>query len=344
MAFTAQELANIANSVLEFHIRGQPLSQVLQDRPLFNDLMRGKKSFPGGNEYITQRVKGVYTTSVQGYSHDDEQVYNNPANIKQSRAKWYELGGGITVTHTELKVAGITVNSTNGAQTSQHSDSELTNLCNLLDDKFEDLNEGFRRSFAEMLWRDGTQDAKAVPGLQSFILTSPSTGTTFGIDRAANSWWRNRASVSIDSTTASNNNLVNTLQEEFRQLRRYATGAKHKMYAGSTFISRLEKELRSKGTYTDNGWNNRQDAAMGDLAFKGVPIQYDPVLDDLSLERYCYVVDHNAIKLMPMEQEEFKMHTPERPPEKYVMYRALTWTGALCAQQLNSTGVYAVTS
>jgi hypothetical protein len=30
------------------------------------------------------------------------------------------------------------------------------------------------------------------------------------------------------------------------------------------------------------------------------------------------------------------MHTPARPPEKYVLYRAVTFTGALCANRLNT--------
>jgi hypothetical protein len=86
----------------------------------------------------------------------------------------------------------------------------------------------------------------------------------------------------IDSSTAANQNLVNTLQFEFRQLRRYAT-PKHKFYAGSTFMDAFEKELRSKGNYTLEGWANQKsiDASVADIAFKGVMIQYEPLLDDL---------------------------------------------------------------
>lgn len=343
MAFTANELQNITNAVLDYHIRGAVESQVLQDRPLFNDLQKGKKTFPGGKEFITGRVKGQYTSAFQGYTHDDEQAYSNPANIKQFQAKWYEVGAGISVTHTELKIAGVSVDDSPSAKPHNHSEQELIALTSLLDDKFEDLDEGSKRSFAEMLWRDGSQDAKAVPGVLSFILESPSTGTTFGIDRAANSWWRNRASLAVDSSTASNQNLVNKLQQEFRQLRRYAT-PKHKFYAGSDFMDAFEKELRSKGNYTLEGWANQKtiDASVADIAFKGVMIQYEPLLDDLSKAKYGVVLDMNAVRLMPMDGEDMKMHTPARPPEKYVLYRAVTWTGALCANRLNTSGIYSI--
>lgn len=344
MAFTAQELANISNSVLDYHIRGKVESQVTQARPLYDRLMAKKKTFPGGKDYITGRIKGQYTSAMQGYSHDDEQQYANPANIKEYQAKWYELSSGISVTLTELKKAGISVVDTlNSARTTTHSESELIQLTNLLDDKFEDLDEGSKRSMAEIMWRDGSQDSKVFPGIQSFILGSPAAGVTFGVDRGANSWWRNRAQIGINSATASDQNLVNALQKEFRQLRRYAT-PDHVFLAGSDFLDAFEKELRAKGNYTLEGWSKsgRIDASVADVAFKGIALEYEPLLDDLGFSKYGYVLDTNAIQLRPMEGEEFKMHTPARPPEKYVLYRAVTWTGGLVANRLNTSGAYSI--
>ncbi len=345
MALSATELQNLANASLDFHLRGAAQSQVLQNRPLYDDLIAGKKEFPAGKEYITEPVKGVYSSSMRGYDHDDEQEYINPANIKRTQVKWYETSSGISTTFTELKRNGISVTDDDSFQGSTVTQGEMVQLTNILDDKIEDLMEGTARSLHEMFWRDGTQDAKAIPGILSFILDSPSTGTTFGIDRAANSWWRNRASVSIDSSTASNNNLVNTLQKEFRQLRRYAKKPMHKFYAGSDFMDAFEKELRSKGNYTLEGWSKQGkiDASVADLAFKGIDIQYEPMLDDLSRSKYGYVLDMNQIKLRPMAGGEWmKRHTPKRPVEKYAMYMALTCTGAISARQLNSSGVYAI--
>lgn len=343
MPFTAQELSNISNAVLDYHLRGKPESQIKQARPLFDDLTSMKKSFPGGKDYITGPVKGTYTTTMTGYSHDDEQGYANPANIKRWQYPWYELGGGIQVTYTELKKAGISVLESDGSRTGNHSEKELIELTNILEDKLEDLDEGSKRSFAEICWRDGTQDAKVFPGILGLILTAPTTGTTGGIDRATNSWWRNRASLSLNVSTPSNLVLTTKLQNEFRQLRRYAS-PKHKFYAGSDFMDAFEQELRSKGNFTLEGWakSGRIDASVADLAFKGVALQYDPLLDDLGYSKYGFVLDLNAIRLMPMEGEEWKMHTPERPPEKYVLYRALTWTGALTTNRLNTSGVYSI--
>jgi len=340
---TADELVSLSNASLDYYVRAQPESQIIQDRPMYDDLMASADSFGGSNEFIKKNVKGVYSSSMTGYSHDDDVSYVNPANIKQSQAKWYETASGIEVFYTELKANGIHVVDSAMGKNVRASADELSRISNIFDDKNEDLMEGSARSLAEMMWRDGTQDAKAIPGILSFILDAPTVGTSFGISRVSNTWWRNRASLLIDSSTASNNNLINTLQLEFRQLRRYAK-PKHKMYAGSTLLDAMEKEMRSKGTYTDTGWakSGRLDPSMSDLEFKGISITYDPLLDDLGRAKYLYVLDMKAIKLWKMENEWMIPHNPARPPEKYVLYRGLTATGAMCAQRLNSSGVYSI--
>jgi hypothetical protein len=343
MPFTAEELANLANATHDFHIKKGVQSQIKQVRPLMDNLNGAKEGFGGGKEYVVKRVKGQYTSRYRGYSHDDEQVYENPANIKQVRGKWYEISSGIQVTYTELKANGIHVENSRGSSVSRASDAELYQLADILEDKFEDLEEGSNRSFAEMCWRDGTQDSKVFPGMQSIITTTPTVGVTFGLDRAQHTWFRNRATLAINVATPANQVLVQTLQKEMRQLRRFGTPS-HKMYAGSDLLDAFEMELRAKGNYTLDGWakTGKIDASVADVAFKGVMLEYDPLLDDLGFSKYLYVVDHNNIKLMPMKGEENKIHTPERPPEKYVLYRAKTWTGLLFARQLNTSGVYAI--
>lgn len=344
MSFTAAEITYALNCLIDYHEKGPAKQQTLQKRPTFDRLMAGKKTFPGGETYITWQVSGAFTTAFVGYTHDDDQQYGNPTNVKQAKCPWYEMGAGLQIVFTELKKAGITVvDSAFGKNTSVHSGAEQVQLTNILEDKFFDMTEGCNRSFAEICWRDGTQDAKVFPGIPSFILGAPTTGITFGLDRAQLSWWRNRASLAVDTTTASNNNLINKLQAEFRMLRKFGS-PDHFFPCGSDFLTAVELELRSKGNYTQDGWakQGKIDASVADLAFKGVELVYEPLLDDLSLSKYGYVLDMNAIKLRPMAEEDMVDHNPARPPEKYVLYKAKTWTGALMARQLNTSGVYSI--
>lgn len=344
MPFTAAELANIANAALDHYIKGPAMSQTIQDKPLLAALMAKQGTFSGGKGDIRVNVKGDYTTAIEGYTHNDTVSYGNPANIKQANYPWKEIHAGITLTNTELKHDGISiVDSTTGAKTSRHSGREMEAITNLLEDKLEDMAEGWARSFNTMLWKDGTQDSKEVPGIRLFIADAPTTGTVGGISRADNTWWRNRQRVSSTITpSTSSQTLTTVLRSEVRQLRRYG-GKPDLILAGSTFIEALETEVQAKGDYTQTGFvnNGKLDIGLSDIYMRGVGrVQYDPTLDDLSLGARAYFIDTNAIKLMVMQGEDRKTHTPARPHDQYVYYRAMTWTGALCGKQLNSSAVY----
>ena len=51
-------------------------------------------------------------------------------------------------------------------------------------------------------------------------------------------------------------------------------------------------------------------------------------------------VDHSQIVLYYMEGNRLKKHHPSRPYDRYVLYNGLTFTGALVAKQLNTSGIY----
>jgi hypothetical protein len=348
MAFTVAELENISNALIDFHMdRGKVKSQSIQDKPLLAAMRENAKEFPNGKELITVRVKGQYTTTIQGFEHDDTVTYANPANIRTASYPWKLIHSGINFTMHELAKAGISIRDTaDGSGESQHSNSEKQILANLLEDKIEDMQEGTNRGFQTMYWRDGTQDAKLIPGITSFILNDPTSATVVGgIDQSANTWWRNRASLGISATsgTASDQNLVQTLQGEFRQLRRYG-GKPNLILAGSDFMTQFERELRAKGNYTLEGWSGKGaiDASVADLKFKGITVQYDPTLDDLSKAKYGYVLDTSTIFPMVMSGEDMKKHSPARPENKYVFYRAMTTIAGLVCNQRNANGVYSI--
>ena len=346
MAFTVQELENIANATLDHHLeRGKIYSQTIQDKPLLKKFDSRAKSFPAGKEFLTVRVKGEYTTTIQGFSHDDTVNYNNPANIKTATYPYKRIHAGIEVTFDELQRNGISIRDTsNGRGESRHSEREVTALADLLDDKIEDMMEGRARGLNDMYWRDGSQDSELVPGLKSFILTDPTTATIVGgIDQSTNTWWRNRAVLNISTASPGNSTIAQTLQKEFRQLKRFGR-PDHMLFAGSDFLDALEKELRANGTYTDNGWANSGaiDMSVADTAFKGKTVYYDPTLDDEGEAKYLYALDMKAIHPMFMQDERNKRHSPARPHDKYVMYRAMTDVLGLVCKQRNTSGVYTI--
>lgn len=346
MSFTVQELENIANASLDHHLdRGKILSQTIQDKPLLKCFEGKPVYFPSGKESITGNVKGEYTTTIQGFSGDDSVSYANPGNIKQYSYPYKEIHAGIQFTMSELKKNGISITETsNGRTSSNHSKREVDQLANLLDDKIEDMIEGRSRGMNDMYWRDGSQDNSLVPGIRSFILNDPTSASIVGgIDQSTNIWWRNRAILNISTATPSDKTISKILQKEIRQLRRYGN-PNHKLFAGEAFLNALEAEMYASGTITQTGWMNSGgvDMGMDDAKFKGMKIHYDPTLDDEGLTKYLYILDVKAIKPMFMTDEKDKRHSPARPADKYVVYRAITDTCGLVCNQRNTSGVYSI--
>lgn len=338
---------NVLNSTLDYHLKEadkMAKAQHVQERPLLRDLRRVQKTFPGSKEFITQPVKGLTTTALEGFVGDDTVSYANPTNVKRAQAAWHMLHAGISFTKEELLKNGITITDDSNWDGTRHSQDDLIQLVDLLKEKFWDLTDGFDKGLNGMYWKDGTADAKAIPGITSFIVDDPTAvGTVLGIDQVANTWWRNRAKLAVAATVANADTQVlsNMLQGEVRQLRRYG-GKPNRIYAGSAFLEVLEAEYKAKGVYTETGFSAGGDMSIGDLTFKRIPVIYDPTLDDLNKSKYAYVLDLSTIYPMAVQSEDRQKHAPARPETKYVFYRALTYAGGLICTQRNANGVYSI--
>jgi hypothetical protein len=344
--FTAEQIETATNALLDYYVNVPEVRSLsIQDKPLLKALKGSPKVFPGGKDLISGAVKGVYDDYLQGFVNDDTVTYGNPANIRRYSYHWYLMHSGFQFSMHELAKEGISVtDSTTGENTTNHSNRDAILLAGILKDKIEDWMEGTERGENVMFWNDGTQDAKLIPGIRSFIVDNPTTATIVGgIDQAANDWWRNRASLLLNAGTPANGVVSRKLQQEWRQLRRYG-GRPNLILCGSDFLDALERELKALGTYTQTGWASKGsiDMSIGDVNFKGTVFEYDPTLDDISRSKYCYVMDTRRIQYRPVDGESAKKHFPARPPEKYVFYRAQTTMAGLTCEDRRAQGVYSI--
>lgn len=356
MPFTANELANITNSTLDYYLeKGKLNVQNVQDKPMLAAFEEKAGTFPGGKGSVSLGVKGGGAGgSFTGYTHDDQVTYYNPATNQRVNYPWKEHHIGLGITHTELKMDGITVLE-NGAEqnTSEKDGREQFALANLLESKLDDFAEDRLKSWDSLIHGDGTASAKALAGVGAFLLAAPATGTTGGLNRATYAWWRNRAATAANAAaggqgaitvnSAGGGTLIQFLQKESRQLKRFASGGvTHRVFAGSDFIDGYERELRANGRYTETGFGEARsvDGKMADARWGGSLFIYDPTLDDLSLSKRCMIIDMRRIRLMYMAGERNKKASPPRPYDRYVLYRGLTSTAVMVAQQLNTSAIY----
>lgn len=341
---------DIANAILKHYARGPALYQRLQEKPLLAWLVSGKKQFPGGNLYVSSPVKGALMsddTSItlgggnffQGYTEDDQLNFDTSQNLLRAEYKWYEAHAGLVITWTELKKDGITINDDN--KKSEHADMALTKLTDLLEDRMTDFGESWAIAVNNMLWKDGSQDAKQIPGVLALLPPdATTTGLAGGLNRATYTWWRHRALLNI-LPSAQNQTLSKALRREQRPLRRYG-GRPNKFLAGQQFLDALDMEVSEKGQYTVEGFAKSQtDIGITGIALRGVgTFEYDPTLDDLGMANFCYEFDSRRLKLRDMEGEWNKVVTPARPYQYMVFLKSMTVTGALEMTQANCHEVF----
>ena len=341
--------SDIAQGLLSFYVKSDALTQTTQDKPLLRELRATMESFPGGKDVISSPVQGQYMSDtpgfLQGYSNDDQLNFNQAQNLLRVAYPWYEVHSGLEIAWTELKKDGITI--TNDAKQSQHKNAEAVRIVTgLMMNRIQDFGESWARQMNLMCWQNGAQDPKQMPGVLSILTDTPNTGTTGGLDRGANIWWRHRTNLAI-TASAENQTLTKTLRSEWRQLTRYG-GKPTVALCGSAFIDALELEVQDKGLYTQEGFANagKTNVGMAQISMKTtsgmVRFDYDPTLDDLGFSKRCYMMDLKRLRLRPMEGEDNKLIIPERPYNYMVWFKSMTNTLALECTQLNANGVYQV--
>lgn len=341
MALGTAVANDIAAAALDFYLKSPAFAQSTQDRPLLGWLDKGKKTFPSGKEKISSPVKGDYMNSVagffSGYSEDSQLSFKQAQNIKRAEYSWKEVHAGLIITWTELKKDGITVSD--NAKTSQHTSREATVLTGLLEDRMADFAESWARAKNAMLWADGSQDANQVPGIQAIIPAA--YGTVGGIDQNVYAWWKHQIFPAVNPSGEAQT-LVETIRAGLIQLRRYG-GRPNKALCGSAFLAGLRLEVTAKSEYSDSGNAAGQDIGMGGIRVSEMGLfEYDPTMDDIGLSKKCYVMDGRRVKLRPMEGEDNKILTPERPHDYMVFLKSMTWTGGLEVTQLNANGIFSI--
>lgn len=359
MPFTAEELADINNMALEAYLdKGKVHKQDIANKPMLAAFDKRAGSFPGGKEYVSFLVGSGYGGgTLAGFEHDDQLSHYNPTGSARFRMPWKEHYLGTQVTMTELKYDGIdVVESGSDQRTREMNGRESQALANILNEKNEKLGADYNFSRDRLLHGDGTSDTKAFAGVRAFVLDNPFAGMTGGISRPANIWWRNDAATAaanaagglnkITSASTGGGVLIEAMDKAARRRSKFANGQTNTLYfAGSDFIDAYKAEMRANGYYSQTGWRGQTpDGSMADPNHGGLPLQWDPTMDDLGRSKFCYALDlgKRGLRFLYMDGQRYKKHNPARPYDRMVMYNGISMTGCMVAKQLNTSGVYEI--
>lgn len=349
MPFNAEQLAYAGRHVIDYYLKNDPIDQINTERPLLKKLVGAKSPYVGGLQYVTEQLRYSNDSNFQSYFGDSQVSYNRKRTIQQAKFTWGSFHDGFGLNEDELAQAGITM--TDDKQ-STPSDAEKVALTNLLEENMATLKLGFEQNFDLMLHRDGTASDTDIAGLDSLISTTPTVSATIGgLNQNTYSWWRNYAKLDISTATAGN--LVNEMEIAWRECTRYGGNRPDFILAGADFIDAYRDDASqtvNRQLQKGGRGNTEIDASVDGIFFKGVPIVWDPVFDDLDTadspttawSKRCYFINSNFLKLRPIKGHWMTPRKPPRVYDRYVHYWALTSKAALTTGKRNAHAVLSI--
>ena len=350
MPFTAAEISEAGKIGLDYYIKKKkPTDQVAVERPWLRALMRRKMTFPGAKQNVVEQLRYRYQNNFQWFNGRKVVTYNVRNTVEQANFPWRGCHDGFSLDEDRLEQNGIKVTDDSVAR---HTRSEEIRLTDLLNENIDVLRLGWEEQFDQYLLRDGTGSTDDIVGLDALVSLTPTSGVVGGIDRsvAANSWWRNWAATGLTTSTTTGT-ILNQMEIYFRNCTRNG-GKPNFIMAGSDFIDGYRNYLMK--TYGTMNWEAGNtislDGGAKMLAFKGVPMIWNPVFSDLDtllspgtpFEKRCYFINLNFMRLRPIEGQDMISRKPPRPYDRYEHYWGLTWRGALTMNRANCHAVLAI--
>lgn len=351
MAFNEEQLAYGGRAAIDFFLKNDPIDQVNTDHPLYKQFVATKKGYVGGKQYVVEQIRESNDSNFQGYFGDSQVTYNRKRTLNQAQFEYGSFHDGFGLNEDELVQNGITMTSDRNATPTA---DEKVNLTNLIEENMDTLRLGFTEGMDKMFHRDGSQSSLEIAGLDHLVAIDPSDQTVGGIDSSSKTYWQNQ--VSLDIAQA---DLVDTMEEQWRECIRYGKSAPNFILAGETFIdiyraaanSEIDRQLRVSG----RGANNL-DASIGSgvrtgLFFKGVELIWDPTFDTLDTDdspaqewvSRAYFLNTQFIRLRPIKGHWIVPRKPPRVYDRYVQYWAQTAKCALTIGKRRAQAVLTVT-
>jgi len=159
---------------------------------------------------------------------------------------------------------------------------------NLIEARIKVAEATMKNKIGEALFYSNTENGgKSIGGLQHLIADLPTSGTVGGIDRSAQTWWRNQYyDFSTESVTASPTTIQHAMNLIWMRTER---GTEHVdlIVAGETYFSYYEESLQAQQRFMDV---SKAVGGFNGYKYKTASVFYDPncsatrmyMLDDCS--------------------------------------------------------------
>lgn len=343
MAFTPAQLVTGANYSLATYQKHEPVDQINIQHVTLDWLIKNKAVSTFGNGTFKEPIFVDNGSNYQNYQGADQVTHNERDPVRWTDFTYYSAHDGFWFDEDRLIAAGIHMSDDAGTVPTA---AEAESLTNLLTQSYRGLKNGFQRAMAFELLRDGSQSAKACPGLASIIDPTPATGTVGGINAATFSYWRNNANLLIPAA-----NIVAEMQETWDACILYGGALPTFIPCGQAFMDnyRVQANAQVNRQVMNTKGGATIDPSTGDLFFKGVPLKWDPTFEALDAlmgtttqTKTAYFLNTSAIKLRPLKGEWMRDRKPEKLPDRYVTYFGKTAKYGLTSDRRNALAALSI--
>ena len=84
MAFTAEQISYAGKSAIDYIVRKKPEDLYNTERPFLKWLRANQKSFPGGKQYINEKLRIKNDSNFQWFGPDGLVTYNRKRTLSEA--------------------------------------------------------------------------------------------------------------------------------------------------------------------------------------------------------------------------------------------------------------------
>lgn len=237
MAWTTAQLAQGANYTLESFSTKDPVDQINVAHRTLDLFVTNKQVSFFGNGIFNEKLFISNDSNYQNYEGADQVTYNERDPNRFAKFQYYSNHEGFWFDEDRLIRNGILIDDSGVAVPSSQEKEQLVNL---LQSSWTAMKNGLQEGLALETLQNGSQSAKAVPGLDHIVSTTPGTGDIVGgINASTSTYWRNNASMAIAS-----GGVVAALDAMYDACVRYGGAIPTDIRCGQAFLNAYKAEAK----------------------------------------------------------------------------------------------------
>jgi hypothetical protein len=309
-------IGDLAATTIE-NYSGTFADNVTTHNPLLNEVfMRGNKTPAAGGTKIRQELMYAENSTFQWFTGLETLDVSGSEVLDAADFDWKEANANVVFS---------------GLDEAKNSSDEA--IHNLIKSRIKVAEITAKNQVAASLYSDGTgSSGKELGGLQLLIADDPTSGTVGGIDRSAQSWWRNQTfDFSSELAAASASNIQEGMNTLWRRCERNSDQP-DVIVMDDVYFGFYETSLQTIQRITTSDTGN---AGFTSLMYKGKKVYYDSNCP----ASHLYMINLDYLFYRPHPKFDFSMDKENRAINQHATVIPLFFKGALTLSNSSLQGV-----